>query len=121
MQDVRIEVEPVGSDDRPQLGVDADLEEDGRVAERLSHRTPQIGGEVDDSFPAVIEDQTERVVLDGLDSGYGSHATDARPAGPCRRVVPGRGAVPVDAKSAATDRSRCGQKCGRKCGLRVHT
>jgi hypothetical protein len=52
------------------------------VAERLAHRTPQIGGEVDDSFAAVIEDQTERVAVKGLDGGYGDHATDARPAGP---------------------------------------
>jgi hypothetical protein len=50
VEHVRVEVEPVGPDDRPQLRVDADLAEDGRVAERLAHRTPQIGGEVDDSL-----------------------------------------------------------------------
>jgi hypothetical protein len=72
---------PFGPDDRPQLRVDADLAEDGRVAERLADRTPQIGGEVDDSFGAVIEDQAELVAVKGLDGGYGHHATDARPAG----------------------------------------
>ena len=59
MEPAQVEVELVGPDDRPQLRVDADLAEDGRVAERLAHRTPQIGGEVDDSFAAVIEDQTD--------------------------------------------------------------
>jgi hypothetical protein len=59
VEHVRVEIEPVGSDDRPQLRVDADLAEDCRVAKRLAHRTPHIGGEVDDSFAAVIKDQAE--------------------------------------------------------------
>jgi hypothetical protein len=50
VEDVRVEVEPVGPDDRPQLVVDADLAKDGRVAERLAHRAPQIIGQVDDSL-----------------------------------------------------------------------
>jgi hypothetical protein len=77
VEHVRVEVESVGPDDRTQLRVDADLVEDGRVAEPLAHRTPRIGGEVDDSFAAVIEDQTELVAVEGLDGGYGDHATDA--------------------------------------------
>ena len=78
---VRVEVEPVGSDDWPQVRVDADLAEDCRVAKRLAHRTPHIGGEVDDSFAAVIKDQAEFVAVKGLDGSYGDHATDGRPAG----------------------------------------
>jgi hypothetical protein len=66
VEHVRVEVESVGPDDRTQLRVDADLVEDGRVAEPLAHRTPHIGGEVDDSFAAVIEDQTELVAVEGL-------------------------------------------------------
>ncbi|MGH3609513.1 MAG: hypothetical protein ACRDRD_15675 [Pseudonocardiaceae bacterium] len=58
-----------------------DLAEDCRVAKRFAHRTRQIGGEVDDSFAAVIEDQAEFVAVEGLDGGYGDHVTDARPAG----------------------------------------
>jgi hypothetical protein len=61
VEHVRVEVEPVGPDDRPQLRVDADLVEDCRVAERLAHRAPEIGGEVDDSFAVVIDDQAEFV------------------------------------------------------------
>jgi hypothetical protein len=51
----------------------------GRKAARSSD--PHIGGEVDDSFAAVIKDQAEFVAVKGLDGGYGDHATDARPAG----------------------------------------
>jgi hypothetical protein len=54
---------------------------------------PQIGGEVDYSFAAVIDDQTELVALNGLDGGYGDHATDPRRAGRCRPVARGRGPV----------------------------
>jgi hypothetical protein len=116
-----VEVEPVRPEDRAQLWIDADLAKVGPVAEWLAHRVPKIAGEVDDSFAAVIEDQTELVASRGSTVVT---ATMRQMLG--RRVESGQlfvraGQVSVNAESAAADRSSCRRKCGRKCGLRVHT
>jgi hypothetical protein len=109
VEHVRVQVESVGPDDRTQLRLDADLVEDGRVAERLAHRTPHIGGEVDDSFAAVIEDQTELVAVEGLDDGYGDMRRMLGQRVDAGQLFVGMGLIPVDAESAAADRSSCVQ------------
>jgi hypothetical protein len=47
VQHVGIEIRAVGPYDRSQLGVDRDLPELLQVSERLEHRPPQLGLEID--------------------------------------------------------------------------
>lgn len=74
VEHIGIEVEPVGPDDGPQFGIDADAAEVLRVAQRFAHRAPEHVAEVDDALGPIIESKTEGVPLQRIYVGDGHHA-----------------------------------------------
>ena len=71
VQHIGVQIESVRPDDRPQLRVDADLPDVGRISEGLTHRAPER-----------------------LDSGDGDHQADAGAMGRFRPAARGRGRGP---------------------------
>lgn len=63
-------VDAVGPDNGADLGVNADLGEEGLVGERLEHATPVAPGEVDVADEPVLEGEAQLVIADDFDAGH---------------------------------------------------
>jgi hypothetical protein len=63
-------VDAVGPDDGADLGVNANLGEEGLVGEWLEHTTPVTLGEVDVADEPVLECEAQLMIADHLDAGH---------------------------------------------------
>src|SRR5271165_6174102 len=71
-----VEVESVGPHDR--AVVDGDLSEEGRILQRLEHRTPKVVGKVDVARAAIVERQVQAIRRPHMDLDYSWNPGDLR-------------------------------------------
>ena len=86
VENVGVQIEPVGPDNSPELRIDANASEVVGVAERFAHGSPEHVSEVHDALAAVIEAETERVALKRFDVRDGNHGSNATGEGRPQRA-----------------------------------